>query len=105
MAPHPGLTAVAGSSAGARPRTRPAGVRSVRDAQHHGVSQEPARPTVGGDHDTNEIVRSPRSATDGAHDALALLGAQPDCGSAGVADVAVPVLAAEHERLGTTAVA
>src|SRR3954463_13334495 len=78
---------------------------SVGEAQHHGVAQEPVRLTVGGDHDANEIVRSPPSATDGAHDALTLLGAQPERGFAGVADVAVVVLAAEQERHGTPAVA
>src|SRR4051794_31477205 len=58
-----------------------------------------------GDHESNEIVESPPSATDGVHDALPLLGAQPERGFTGVADVAVPVLAAEQERLGTAAVA
>src|SRR4051794_6095797 len=101
----PALTALPSSSARPRPRTRLAGVGSVREAQHHGVSQEPVWLTAGGDHDTNEIVGSPRSATDGARDALALLGAQPERGFAGVADVAVAALAAEQERLGTPAVA
>jgi hypothetical protein len=81
------------------------GAESVRQAQHDRVSQRPVRLAMRGDHESNEIVGSPPSATDGVHDALTLLGAQPERGFAGVADVAVSVLAAEHERLGTPAVA
>src|SRR3954466_5375487 len=81
------------------------GAESVRQAQHDRVSQRPVRLAMRGDHESNEIVGSPPSATDGVHDALTLLGAQPERGFTGVADVAVPVLAAEQERLGTAAVA
>src|SRR4051812_12071468 len=92
-----GLVAVARSVGG--------GAESVRQAQHDRVSQRPVRLAVRGDHESNEIVGSPPSATDGVHDALPLLGAQAEGGLAGVADVAVGVLASEHERLGTAAVA
>src|SRR3954452_16319838 len=78
---------------------------SVRQAQNDRVSQRPVRLAMRRDHESNQIVGSPPSATDGVHDALTLLGAQPERGLAGVADVAVPVLAAEQERLGTAAVA
>src|SRR3954453_9780245 len=81
------------------------GAESVRQAQHDRVPQRPVRLAMRGDHESNEIVRSPPSATDGVHDALTLLGAQPERGFAGEVDVAVPVLAAEQERLGTAAVA
>src|SRR4051794_6168452 len=81
------------------------GAESVRQAQHDRVSQRPARLAMRGDHESNEIVGSPPSATDGVHHALTLLGAQPERGFAGVADVAVRVLAAEQERLGTASVA
>src|SRR4051812_43867028 len=81
------------------------GAKSVRQAQHDRVSQRPVRLAVRGDHEANEIVGSPPSAPDGVYDALTLLGAQPECGLAGVADLAVRVLAAEHERFGTAAVA
>src|SRR3954469_13199710 len=81
------------------------GAESVRQAQHDRVPQRPVRLVMRGDHESNEIVGSPPSATDGVRDALTLLGAQPECGFAGVADVAVRVLAAEQERLGTAAVA
>src|SRR4051812_47076738 len=81
------------------------GAESVRQAQHDRVSQRPVRLAMRGDHESNEIVGSPPSATDGVRDALPLLGAQPERGFAGVADVAVSVLAAEQERLGTPAVA
>src|SRR4051812_36782786 len=102
----PALAALRRSSSAALvPEAVRAGVRSVRDAQHDGVAQEPARFAVGRHDDSYEIVGSPPSATDGVHDALPLLGAQPERGFAGVADVAVSVLAAEHERLGTAAVA
>src|SRR3954468_16302399 len=72
---------------------------------HDRVSQDPVPLAMRGDHESNEIVGSPPSATDGVHDALPLLGAQPERGLAGVADAAVGVLAAEQERLGTTAIA
>src|SRR4051812_28227266 len=103
----PAFTALGRSSRSSPRRRGPsASVRgSVGEAQHHGVAQEPVRLTVGGDLDANEIVRSPPSATDGAHDALTLVGAQPERGFAGVADVAVVVLATEQERHGTAAVA
>src|SRR4051794_26005932 len=78
---------------------------SVGEAQHDGVAQEPVGLAVGCDHEANEIVGSSSSATGGVRDALALLGAQPERGFAGVADVSVAVLAAEQERLGTPAVA
>src|SRR4051794_36002279 len=81
------------------------GAESVRQAQHDRVSQRPVRLAMRGDHQSNEIVGSPPSATDGVHDALTLLGTQPEGGLAGVADVAVGVLAAEQERFGTAAVA
>src|SRR3954453_23148225 len=81
------------------------GAESVRHAQHDRVSQRPVRLAMRGDHESNEIVGSPPSATDGVHHALTLLGAQPERGFAGVADVAVRVLAAEQERLGTASVA
>src|SRR4051794_39222188 len=103
----PALSAL-GAPCRSSPRRRGPSVSvrgSVGEAQHHGVAQEPVRLTVGGDDDANEIVRSPPSATDGAHDALTLLGAQPERGFAGVADVAVVVLATEQERHGTAAVA
>src|SRR3954454_19324382 len=77
---------------------------SVGEAQHDGVAQEPVGLAVGCDHEANEIVGS-SSTTGGVRDALALLGAQPERGFAGVADVSVAVLAAEQERLGTPAVA
>src|SRR3954468_438219 len=92
-----GLVAVARSVSG--------GAESVRQAQHDCVPQRPFRLAMRGDHESNEIVGSPPSATDGVRDALPLLGAQPERGFAGVADVAVRVLAAEQERLGTAAVA
>src|SRR3954470_4164637 len=76
---------------------------SVGEAQHDGVAQEPVGLAVGCDHDANELVGS--SATGGVRDALAVLGAQPERGFAGVADVAVAVLAAEQKRRGTPAVA
>src|SRR3954469_15219777 len=102
----PALTVRALSGA-SRPCRRPvgAGPESVREAQHDGVAQQPVRLAVGGDHYSNHILGMPPSATDGVRDALALLGAQPERGFAGVADVAVSVLAAEQERLGTPAVA
>src|SRR3954468_11501003 len=78
---------------------------SVGEAQHNGVAQQPVGLAVGCDHEANELVGSSSSATGGVRDALALLGAQPECGFAGVADVSVAVLAAEQERLGTPAVA
>src|SRR3954447_12417381 len=81
------------------------GAESVRQAQHDRVPQRPVRLALRGDQESNEIVGSPPSATDGVRDALPLLGTQPERGFAGVADVAVRVLAAEHERLGTAAVA
>src|SRR4051812_38399895 len=81
------------------------GAESVRQAQHDRVSQRPVRLAMGGDHESNEIVGSPPSATDGVHDTLPLLGTQPERGLAGVADAAVRVLASEDERLGTAAVA
>src|SRR3954466_6417522 len=81
------------------------GAESVRQAQHDRVSQRPVRLAMRGDHESNEIVGAPPTATDGVHDALTLLGTQPERGFAGVADVAVWVLAAEQERLGTPAVA
>src|SRR3954465_460768 len=81
------------------------GAESVRQAQHDRVSQRPVRLAMRGDHESNEIVGPPPSATDGVHDTLTLLGAQPERGFAGVADVAVRVLAAEQERFGTAAVA
>src|SRR4051812_42241042 len=102
----PALAALRRSSSAALvPEAVRAGVRSVRDAQHDGVAQEPARFAVGRHDDSYEIVGSPPSATDGVHDALPLLGAQPERGFAGVADVAVSVLAAEQKRHGTAAVA
>src|SRR3954467_8818726 len=61
---------------------------SVRQAQNDRVSQRPVRLAMRRDHESNEIVGSPPSATDGVHDALTLLGAQPERGFAGVADVA-----------------
>src|SRR3954447_24327303 len=82
-----------------------AGPESVREAQHDGVAQQPVRLAVGGDHYSNHILGTPPLATDGVRDALPLLGAQPERGFAGVADVAVSVLAAEQERLGTPAIA
>src|SRR3954454_1380333 len=81
------------------------GAESVRQAQHDCVPQRAVRLAMRGDHESNEIVGSPPSATDGVRDALTLLGAQPERGFAGVADVAVRVLAAEQERLGTAGVA
>src|SRR3954471_16326854 len=72
---------------------------SVGEAQHDGVAQEPVGLAVGCDNDANEIVgssSSSSSATGGVRDALALLGAQPERGFAGVADVSVAVLAAEQ---------
>src|SRR3954467_6666056 len=81
------------------------GAESVRQAQHDRVPQRPVRLAMRGDHESNEIVGSPPSATDGVHDALPLLGTQPERGFAGVADVAVRALATEQERLGTAAVA
>src|SRR3954464_2667566 len=81
------------------------GAESVRQAQHDRVSQRPVRLAMRADHESNEIVGSPPSATDGVHDALPLLGTPPQRGLAGVADAAVRVLASEDERLGTAAVA
>src|SRR3954466_12958346 len=78
---------------------------SVGEAQHDGVAQEPVRLAVGGDHHANEIVGSPPSTTDSVHDALTLLGAEPERGLARVADAPIAVLAAEQERVGTPAVA
>src|SRR3954454_15224848 len=72
---------------------------------HDRVSQDPVPLAMRGDHESNEIVGSPPSATNGVHDALTLHGAQPERGFAGVPDVAVRVLASEQERLRTTAVA
>src|SRR3954467_6522851 len=92
-----GLVVCAGAGGG--------GAESVRQAQHDRVPQRPARLAMRGDHESNEIVGSPPSATDGVHHALPLLGTQPERGLAGVADVAVRVLAAEQERFGTAAVA
>src|SRR3954465_15399104 len=92
-----GLVVVARSVGGA--------AESVRQAQRDRVPQRPVRLAMRGDHESNEIVGSPPSATDGVHDALTLLGTQPERGLAGVADVAGRVLASEHERLGTAAVA
>src|SRR3954471_2002778 len=105
MARDPALTALLVVLSSSPGPWRRGGAESVRQAQHDRVSQRPVRLAMRGDHESNEIVGSPPSATDGVRDALTLLGAQPERGFAGVADVAVRVLAAEQERLGTTAVA
>src|SRR3954452_19522330 len=102
----PALTALPCTSWSCRRRpVRGGGAESVRQAQNDRVSQQPIRLATRGDHESNEIVGSPPSATDGVHDAHTLLGTQPERGLAGVPDAAVRVLASEHERLGTAAVA
>src|SRR4051812_34996552 len=103
MARDPALTAlVVGLVVGAR--SAAARSQSARRL-HDRVSQEPVPLAMRGDHESNEIVGSPPSATNGVHDALTLHGAQPERGFAGVPEVAVRVLASEQERLRTTAVA